>query len=369
MYSIFVSLSLRVDGFGLTRSPHFEHFHLTTTTRSTSIQSTTCLFARGRRAKAKQTKSSSTKYKRNRQGVAVLETTSPSYSSSLPKPTTTQRVVITLKQALSTTNANATTSSPLQVCTRQITDPSWWEHEDNINPYGARNWPSAFAVAQFLVHREKGILPKNQFVLELGCGCGLISIAMAQSGATVLATDISKTVLTLTQEGWKDTQKQMQRRWKKQFQKKQQQREEQASKSDTPSPTIGSLSTSIYDLFSKTPLPIPEITAEDQPRPIVVAAAMMYEGALAQGLARRALEAARRGAWVIIGDDDTGERERGRSMFEAELDRLEKESAKQQNIPTFPRVWVDQMVQCQELGWAEKRVKLFHLNPPSEMLL
>ena len=41
---------------------------------------------------------------------------------------------------------------------------------------------------------------RNKTMLELGCGCGIISILAAQRGATVTATDINETALSALQE-------------------------------------------------------------------------------------------------------------------------------------------------------------------------
>ena len=86
---------------------------------------------------------------------------------------------------------------------------------------------------------------------------------------------------------------------------------------------------------------------------------MLYEQSLATGLARRAFEACSRGAWVIIGDDDTGEREGGRDLFVSELDRLEKEKG-----VGFRRFWKNSAVKSKELKWNEKQVQILHLNAP-----
>lgn len=52
-------------------------------------------------------------------------------------------------------------------------------------PYWATAWPSGLALAQALASRELAGLR----VLELGCGLGLPSVAAAQRGASVVATD------------------------------------------------------------------------------------------------------------------------------------------------------------------------------------
>jgi predicted nicotinamide N-methyase len=250
----------------------------------------------------------------------------------VPKPSNTRNVVLSLEQ-------KSKLQPNLPVCVVQVDDdPSWWEHPENTNPFGAKLWPSAMGMAQFLARLDD--FDNTQYVLELGCGCGLVSIVAARLGGTVCATDISQVVLGLTREGWQNTQQQ------------------------TTHAATGMLSTEIFDLYSSSSLPLPKISdSKTTPRPIVLAAAMMYESDLAEALAKRAVEACQLGAWVIIGDDDTGERENGRNRFQAELDRLEEMPSN--DALTIDRVWTNTIVKCKALGWSEKSVKLLHLNPPS----
>ena len=99
----------------------------------------------------------------------------------------------------------------------------------------------------------------------------------------------------------------------------------------------------------------------------MIATAMMYEASLATGLARRAFEACmRHGAWVIIGDDDTGEREGGRERFLSELDLLEIENDGSESLR---RIWTSSSVKSKELRWSEKQVKILHINPPEGIVL
>jgi ETFB lysine methyltransferase len=57
---------------------------------------------------------------------------------------------------------------------------------DERLPYWAELWPSARALARYLLEAEPA---DARPVLELGCGLALPSLALAWSGATVLATD------------------------------------------------------------------------------------------------------------------------------------------------------------------------------------
>ena len=224
------------------------------------------------------------------------------------------------------------------------------------------------AVAQFLVLLGPSSL-KDRQVLELGCGTGLPSLAAACCGANVVASDISPVALSLMREGWIETTTPTKRR---PFLNKD---------DDDSSKTTGTLTTLAFDLFSSLPLPLvmekeggcSSTNARTAP-PIVIAAAMMYEADLAQGLAGRLMEACSLGAWVILGDDDTGERDGGRAFFMAEFARLEDElllsssSRNDSSLSKVKRVWTDVTVKNAELGWREKQVRLLHLNPPPGIL-
>src|SRR4051794_23103916 len=56
---------------------------------------------------------------------------------------------------------------------------------DDRIPYWAECWPSSRVMAERLL-AERGA---GRTLLELGCGIGLVSIAAAQAGFEVLATD------------------------------------------------------------------------------------------------------------------------------------------------------------------------------------
>lgn len=221
---------------------------------------------------------------------------------------------------------------PLRLVAAEVVDEAWWAASDN--PFGAKLWPSSLAVARFLVRAG----PLNRDVLELGCGAGLISIAAAADGARAVASDVSETVLGLTRLGWDATRRRG---------------GEEAGR--------GSLATLRLDLASRSPLPIEGAAGNGT---IVAAAAMMYGEDLAKLLARRVYEACARGAWVIVGDDDTGEREGGRRAFMSEFARLEQTNGKE-----FPSTWTKSIVKEESLKWNEKRVQILHLNQPSDITL
>ena len=89
---------------------------------------------------------------------------------------------------------------------------------------------------------------------------------------------------------------------------------------------------------------------------------MTAELALPIVLAQRTFQACMDGAWVIIGDDDTGNRGNGREKFLTELDRLEKG-----HDIKFQRIWNSSVIKNTSLGWNAKQVKLLHLNPPDDI--
>jgi len=245
-------------------------------------------------------------------------------------------------------------NSTLRVCTVEIDDIEWWENADNDNPYGGKLWPSSLAISEFLV--GMGNL-EGYDVLELGCGVGLVSIVAGESGAHVVASDISPTITKLCKVGWLETQKNRQ----KQAQGRKKDDDKQDDSLDGTNVNPGTLNTLIFDLFSASPLPI---SASSSNRKVVIATAMMYDANLAAELAQRAFEACARGAWVILGDDDTGEREGGRQLFISELDKLEEEKDVR-----FQRTWIGSVVKSKSMQWSEKNVKVLHLNAPQDISL
>jgi predicted nicotinamide N-methyase len=210
------------------------------------------------------------------------------------------------------------TVDSLKVVLVQVDDDDWWT-ENDMNPYGTKLWPASLGIAQLLASEN---LAKRS-VLELGCGTGLVSLVAAKRGAHAVATDVSPLVLSLVREGW-----------------------------EAASCSSGTIKTAVFDVTSSSPLPI---HSTELP-PIVVASAMMYQANLAEALAKRVSEAYRLGAWIIIGDDDTGNREGGRERFEANLQRhLQLDDVR----------WVHSTVKCKELKWAQKHVEILQLNNPS----
>lgn len=209
----------------------------------------------------------------------------------------------------------------------QVVDDDQWWNEDN--PYGAKPWPAALQSANLLSKYKHYI--QNKTLVELGCGTGLVSIvAAAMNGAHVVATDVSPLALSLVQEGWKETTR--------------------LERSDR---IKGTLETRIFDIMSSEPLPI-QITEGTQA--IVVATAMLYQPQLAQALARRVAQAFEKGAWIIVGDDDTGNI--AREFFQAQLESLLGDAILSDDV------WTETTVKCPELGWTQKNVRILQLNSP-----
>jgi predicted nicotinamide N-methyase len=245
--------------------------------------------------------------------------------------------------------------NPFSVCAIEADDQEWMENPDIDYKVGGRLWPSSLAIAQFLA--SMGTL-EGYDVLELGCGAGLVSIVAAECGARVVASDISPTMLKLCKIGWLETQKKN-RPKKNTLQKQMDEGAEEVDESRSKNKP-GSLNTFPMDLFADRPLPMAKNSSNQK---VVTAGAMLYEQSLAAVLARRAFEACARGAWVIIGDDATGEGG-GRSLFVAEFDKLEAEKGVQ-----FDRTWSPFVVKNKLLKWNEKKGTILHLNAPESVSL
>ena len=70
-----------------------------------------------------------------------------------------------------------------------------FDHEELL-PYWAELWPSSLALAKAVGARSL----RGARTLELGCGLGLVSIAAAQAGGRVLATDWSAEAVRFTRD-------------------------------------------------------------------------------------------------------------------------------------------------------------------------
>jgi predicted nicotinamide N-methyase len=76
-----------------------------------------------------------------------------------------------------------------------LLDEHAFEHEEFL-PYWAELWPSGVALARRVAARAL----TGARVLELGCGLGLPSLAAAQAGGRVLATDWSPQAIELLRD-------------------------------------------------------------------------------------------------------------------------------------------------------------------------
>jgi predicted nicotinamide N-methyase len=67
---------------------------------------------------------------------------------------------------------------------------------EELLPYWAELWPSSLALARAIGARSL----RGARTLELGCGLGLVSIAAAQAGGKVLATDWSEDAIAFARD-------------------------------------------------------------------------------------------------------------------------------------------------------------------------
>lgn len=160
------------------------------------------------------------------------------------------------------------------------------------DPYGAVLWPAAWAVANYLLIEDISSSSRTALessrkplegltILELGTGTGMVSISAALGGARVIATDYEPLALALTKyaaESFHGSNR--------------------ANRNASISHNIihSPISTKILDMCDHDGSPLPEGID------LVVAADIMYEPKTGVAMARRAVEALRRGSRVIVGD-------------------------------------------------------------------
>ena len=96
------------------------------------------------------------------------------------------------------------------------------------------------------------------------------------------------------------------------------------------------------------------------PADLVIAADVLYDETLAAHVARRVHEAAARGSWVIVGDQDRGPRK----TFVRTLRELYRPGASG-SAPAMPWAFDEhRTVRLAEVGWKAKPVDLMHINRP-----
>lgn len=71
---------------------------------------------------------------------------------------------------------------------------------DERIPYWAELWPSAYALAEFILKNESDF--KQKKIIELGCGLGLVGIAAAIAGGRVLFSDYEEEALSFTKQNY-----------------------------------------------------------------------------------------------------------------------------------------------------------------------
>jgi predicted nicotinamide N-methyase len=143
--------------------------------------------------------------------------------------------------------------------------------------YATRLWGSSIGLARWLTE-DFEVLNATEIALELGCGSGLVSLALAKVGAAqkVVATDIDSSSLALIQQASMLNHVQV--------------------------------STELLNICGAEPLPSADI---------VVASDVLYTESLAEGLAARCIEALDAGSQVVIGEFGVGYVTRVNSMMQA----------------------------------------------------
>ena len=202
---------------------------------------------------------------------------------------------------------------PLSIGVQEVTDRAWWAEQSEVegsNPFGAKLWPAALGVANHLADLPGDRLRGLQ-VVDCGCGNGLCSLTLAAMGANVTATDISPVALSLTA------------------------RAAAAQSLD--------VATLCFDVGSTEPLPKADL---------YIFADLLYDAQLARFVANRVSEAARRGAWGIVGSHTIS----GREAFLSRLDAL---------LDPTPAFGEEQVVRSKALKWKEKRWRRMELNVPA----
>eukprot|EP00439_Symbiodinium_sp_Y106_P066441 s2470_g10.t2 len=154
-------------------------------------------------------------------------------------------------------------------------------HRGLLDPYGLAIWPSALVLAQGVAsYAAEASTGSRRRLLELGAGCGMVSLAAAHLGFEVISTDFRSSPLCLVAAS--------------------------ARRQDL-SKRVHTRLLDICDL--STPLP---------PADVVVAADVLYDARTAKAMAERVAEAHLRGSVVLLADVGRP----NRSLFLSRLLRL-----------------------------------------------
>ncbi|GAB5371753.1 hypothetical protein AAMO2058_001606900 [Amorphochlora amoebiformis] len=159
------------------------------------------------------------------------------------------------------------------------------------DPYGAVLWPAALVSARALIDLVAEIREKSEnfpSVLELGAGTGLVSLTAAAIGCNVIATDFQATTIEILDHAISANN------LTKRVSGVPEDEMFERQSGDNDHVTPGHVSTDLFD-FSNFDTPLP-------PGDIVVAADVLYYEPTAKALARRCVEALKRGSYVIVGD-------------------------------------------------------------------
>lgn len=94
-------------------------------------------------------------------------------------------------------------SGPKRVLELQLAGRPWAIAQKPVPPFGKEDvmayvlWPSAYALAAWLLHDMPRLGLTGRRVLELGCGLGLPSMAAALLGAEAVATDVDREAVAI----------------------------------------------------------------------------------------------------------------------------------------------------------------------------
>ncbi|GAB4380562.1 MAG: methyltransferase domain-containing protein [Calditrichia bacterium] len=78
--------------------------------------------------------------------------------------------------------------------------PDHPEVKDERLPYWAEIWPSSIALARFL--SQKNLIESEARIIEIGCGIGLVGMAVANTSSHILLTDYQPDALLFAELNW-----------------------------------------------------------------------------------------------------------------------------------------------------------------------